>query len=87
VAVKGRHRPQRTCLGCGMREEKSKLIRIVASGQGDLRIDALAAGRGGYLHESEACRRSFLRRKSLYRAFHSEIGVQAREKLVRDLAE
>jgi predicted RNA-binding protein YlxR (DUF448 family) len=55
--------------------------------QGDLKIDRLAKGRGGYLHSAGSCWQGFLRKKSLYRAFHVEIGRDAREKIIRELRE
>jgi predicted RNA-binding protein YlxR (DUF448 family) len=81
------HRPQRTCLGCGTRDEQKKLIRLVVGEESNLKIDRSANARGGYLHCAPACWRSFMRRKSLYRAFHVEIGKDAKEKLIRELTE
>jgi len=51
-----------------------------------LQIDTQGAGRGGYLHQRAECWRGFLKRKSLYRAFHVEIDKGAKERLVRELA-
>jgi predicted RNA-binding protein YlxR (DUF448 family) len=81
------HRPQRTCLGCGAKEEQNKLIRLMVGEEGELKIDRLANGLGGYLHFARPCWDTFLRRKSLYRAFHVEIGKDAREKIIRELRE
>jgi hypothetical protein len=81
------HRPQRTCLGCGVREEQNKLIRLRVGEQGELKIGGLTNGRGGYLHSAPACWRAFLRKKSLHRAFRVEVGRDVREKLVRELGE
>jgi predicted RNA-binding protein YlxR (DUF448 family) len=74
-------------LGCGAREEQEKLIRLVVGERGDLKIDRWAEARGGYLHVARACWQAFLRRKSLHRAFHAEVGKDAKEKLVRELME
>ena len=81
------HRPQRTCLGCGLREEQNKLIRLKAGEQGELKIEGLTNGRSGYLHLAPSCWQGFLRKKSLHRAFHVEVGRDMREKLVRELKE
>lgn len=83
--MKAKHRPERTCLGCGEKDFKDGLIRMVALPEGELGLDGRAPGRGGYLHKSEKCWEAFVRRKSLYRAFRREIGREAREKLVRAL--
>lgn len=80
------HRPQRTCLGCNGRDEQTGLIRLRATEQGDLQIDTQGEGRGGYLHQRAECWQGFLKRKSLYRAFHVEIDKGAKERLVRELA-
>jgi uncharacterized protein len=81
------HRPQRTCLGCGATEEQNKLIRLVVGEERELKVDRWAGARGGYLHPARRCWHAFLRRKSLHRAFHVEIGKDAKEKLIRELTE
>ncbi|HEY6366424.1 MAG TPA: DUF448 domain-containing protein [Candidatus Binatia bacterium] len=81
------HRPQRTCLGCGAREEQNKLIRLVVGEGRQLKVDRLADARGGYLHPARRCWQVFLRRKSLHRAFHVEISNDAKEKLIQELTE
>jgi predicted RNA-binding protein YlxR (DUF448 family) len=73
-------------LGCGARDEQGKLIRLTAADQ-ELKIDRQGPGRGGYLHPNEACWQRFLRRKSVYRAFHVEINRSSKEKLVQQLRE
>jgi predicted RNA-binding protein YlxR (DUF448 family) len=62
------------------------LIRFRVTEQGDLQIDKTGAGRGGYLHQRAECWQRFLKRKSLYRAFHVEVDRDAKEKLVWELA-
>jgi predicted RNA-binding protein YlxR (DUF448 family) len=79
------YRPQRTCLGCGARDEQSKLIRLTASHANLLKIDQQGSGRGGYLHRVQECWHAFVKRKSVYRAFHFEVSKDAKENLVREL--
>jgi len=79
--------PQRTCLGCGVRDDQSQLIRLRAGAQGELIVDDSGAGRGGYLHRIRECWEKFMRRKSVYRAFHMEIGKSIKAKLVDALKE
>jgi predicted RNA-binding protein YlxR (DUF448 family) len=74
-------------LGCGSREEQKKLIRLIVGERRELKVDRLANARGGYLHPARRCWQAFLRRKSLHRAFHIEIGKDAKEKLIRELTE
>jgi predicted RNA-binding protein YlxR (DUF448 family) len=74
-------------LGCGVREEQSKLIRLVVGEGRELKVDRWANARGGYLHPDRRCWQFFLRRKSLHRAFHVEIAKETKEKLIRELTE
>ncbi|MFQ5903191.1 MAG: YlxR family protein [Candidatus Binatia bacterium] len=83
--VEARTPPQRTCLGCGARDDQKVLLRLVVQGNGELQLDRLGKGRGGYLHRAEGCWKSFLRKRSLYRTFHLEIGREARERLILTL--
>lgn len=55
-AVKVRHIPQRTCVGCRQVLPKKGLIRLVHTSEGII-IDpgGKAPGRGAYLHELKVC--------------------------------
>jgi predicted RNA-binding protein YlxR (DUF448 family) len=79
--------PWRTCLGCGAQDQKKRLIRLCAGAQGELIVSERAAGRGGYLHRDQECWEKFARRKSVYRAFHVEIGKGVKRRLVELLRE
>jgi predicted RNA-binding protein YlxR (DUF448 family) len=74
-------------MGCGAQDDQSELIRLRAGAQGELIADDSGAGRGGYLHRARECWVKFTRRKSVYRAFHREIGKSVKEELVRALEE
>ncbi len=54
-----RTEPIRTCLGCGHREKKGRLLRLTVTSQGQL-IPAYNRGRGGYLHASRECVNAFV---------------------------
>jgi predicted RNA-binding protein YlxR (DUF448 family) len=79
------HRPQRTCLGCGERDDREKLIRLAVTGPDQLAIEP-QQGRGGYLHRDPRCHQAFIGRKGQYRAFHVEVSRTAKAKLVEALA-
>ncbi|MBM4298822.1 MAG: YlxR family protein, partial [Deltaproteobacteria bacterium] len=79
------HRPQRTCLGCGGRDDQDQLIRLAVTGQDQLSVEP-RRGRGGYLHRNQKCQQAFNGRKGLYRAFHVEVSRTAKTRLVEDLA-
>jgi predicted RNA-binding protein YlxR (DUF448 family) len=49
--------------------------------------DNSGAGRGGYLHYGRDCWEKFVRRKSVYRAFHLEIEKIVKQNLVEALKE
>jgi predicted RNA-binding protein YlxR (DUF448 family) len=55
-AVKVRHVPQRTCVGCRLTLEKRDLIRLVRTSEG-VRVDLTGKqdGRGAYLHNQHNC--------------------------------
>ena len=78
-------RPQRTCLGCGVRDDQNKLIRLAAVGNDQLAVEP-RLGRGGYLHRDRQCHKAFVGRKGHYRAFHKEISRIVKAKLIEDLA-
>lgn len=85
--MKRGYSPQRTCLGCGARDDQSALLRLALQGTGELSIDRRGEGRGGYVHKQEGCWEAFLRKKSISRAFRVEIGRAVRERLVLVLRE
>jgi predicted RNA-binding protein YlxR (DUF448 family) len=53
---RGKHVPQRTCVGCRTVEAKRILIRIVRTPEG-LKVDPKGKmpGRGAYLHDRRSC--------------------------------
>lgn len=55
-AVKRKHIPQRTCVGCRQVLPKRSLIRIVRNPDG-VQVDPTGkiAGRGAYLHNQQSC--------------------------------
>ncbi len=53
---KGKHIPQRTCVGCRETLSKRSLIRVVRTPEGVFPDPTgKAAGRGAYLHDQKAC--------------------------------
>ena len=81
------HRPQRTCLGCAVRDDQKSLIRIIIDADGELITDSRGYGRGGYLHHRHDCWQAFLRRKNTHRAFRMNISKEAKQKLIQVLSE
>lgn len=81
------HRPQRTCLGCGARDDQKNLIRLIIGTDGELINDPRGSGRGGYLHHRHDCWQAFLRRKNTHRAFRVNVSKEAKQKLIQVLNE
>ena len=63
------------------------MLRLVADPTGALKLQNRGTGRGGYLHKQNACWEACLGKKRFYRAFHREIGREARVKLIHQLRE
>jgi predicted RNA-binding protein YlxR (DUF448 family) len=83
--LKRKKPPQRTCLGCGARDDKNKLIRLALTDGHGLQVERFH-GRGGYLHRDLMCHKAFVSRKGHYRAFHVELDRTAKAQLVKQLA-
>ncbi len=65
--------PERTCIGCGRKQPKGALVRMVIDAEGHPRIDKdqRAHGRGAYLCGT-GCLKAALKRKSFGRAFRGK---------------
>ena len=85
--ARSEHRPQRTCLGCGDKDDHKNLIRITIGADGELISDSRGYGRGGYLHHRHDCWQAFLRRKNTQRAFRVNISKEAKRRLIQVLNE
>ena len=61
--------PVRTCVGCRARASKAELLRVARTPDG-VRTDpeAVAPGRGAYVHRDPGCIEAALRRGALARA-------------------
>ena len=67
--------PQRSCIGCGLKTDKNKLIRVVRTPDGEVVIDKTGkvAGRGAYICLSQECLKEAIKRKSLERALNIKL--------------
>lgn len=83
IETRRAHRPQRTCMGCGARDDQEHLLRMAIDG--DRLVLDRERGRGGYLHAQPQCRRLFVAKKGHYRAFHAELTRAMKEKLIDEL--
>lgn len=67
--------PQRTCIGCNCKKEKSELIRIVIDKQQNISVDKTGKmpGRGAYICCNEDCLNNAIKTKKLERVFEVKI--------------
>lgn len=79
--------PMRTCIGCGTVKPKKELIRIILTEDGTLLADRTgrANGRGAYLCDDPACLQRAVKRKSLSKAFRTQVSAEAADRLMAEL--
>ena len=75
--------PQRTCIGCNSKKNKSELIRIVKNKEGNISIDKTgkAAGRGAYICDNIECLEKAIKTKRIDKAFEMKINNEIYESL------
>ena len=73
--VKTKKVPQRSCIGCGEKKNKSEFIRIVRTPEGELVLDKTGKmpGRGAYLCLSEECLKKAVKKRTIERALGVEV--------------
>ena len=78
------HVPLRTCLGCGRRDPKQDLMRLVCDTRRGLQLDprGRSGGRGGYLHAKEDCWQGFAKRGGMIRSLKAAVERAERAALV-----
>jgi len=83
---KGRHVPQRTCVGCREVHSKRLLVRLVRSPKG-IFIDPTGKmpGRGAYLHDRQDCWEKGLH-GALTKALKTDLTADDRERLTKFMA-
>lgn len=69
--------PERTCLGCGRKAPKDRLLRFVVGENGTLELDfdQIRPGRGGYLCPEQGCFFLAARKKRLSARFRREVQI------------
>ena len=67
--------PQRTCIGCNEKKDKTELIRIVKSPEGEISVDKTGKkpGRGAYICDNENCLEKVIKSKRLSKVLETEI--------------
>lgn len=75
--------PQRTCMGCNEKKDKTDLIRVVKSSNGEINIDKLGKmpGRGAYICDNIECFEKIVKTKRIERVLETQIDDTIYEKL------
>ncbi|MBW2647001.1 MAG: YlxR family protein [Deltaproteobacteria bacterium] len=70
-----KHRPERSCIGCGRKQAKNELIRFVCDNEGLVipDIQHKFGGRGAYLCSNEKCLQAAIRGNKFSRAFRRKV--------------
>ena len=78
--------PQRTCIVCRQKGDKSNFVRIVKTPSGEIAIDKTGKlnGRGAYVCDNIECIKKAQKTHALNRAFKCEISDEVYQKLVED---
>ncbi len=78
--------PQRTCIVCKQKGDKSNFVRIVKTPSGEIAIDKTGKlnGRGAYVCDNIECIKKVQKTHALNRAFKCEISDEVYQKLVED---
>ena len=86
-APKRKHVPQRTCIACRQVEGKRGLLRLVRTETG-VEVDPTGkkAGRGAYLHPTQACWRAVMRGNRIEQALRTQITPENRQALLAYMA-
>lgn len=75
--------PQRTCIGCNCKKEKSDFIRIVKNKENEISIDKTGKqqGRGAYICDNIECLEKAIKTKKLEREFEFKISDEVYKNL------
>lgn len=67
--------PMRMCTGCREMKQKSELIRVVKTPEGEIKLDTTGRlnGRGAYICKSPECLKKAQKSGALSRAFGCEV--------------
>lgn len=75
--------PQRTCIGCIDKKDKTDLIRIIKNNKGQIVVDLSGKqdGRGTYICKNEECLEKAVKSKRILKYFDLKIGDEAYENI------
>ncbi len=81
--------PLRQCVGCREHKEKTQLVRVVRSPEGEIALDprGKAPGRGAYLCPDPQCLKRAVKSRALERALSAPVPAEVLESLTAQLEE
>ena len=80
--------PQRQCVGCAQMKNKTELIRIIKTPEGEVILDSTGKknGRGAYICRNPECYKKAVKAKRLERSFSMPIPESVSEQILKELA-
>ena len=80
--------PQRQCIGCGEMKNKTEMIRVLKTPEGEFTLDSTGRknGRGAYVCPSAECLGKAIKSKGLERSFKMAIPKEIYEKLEEEMS-
>ncbi len=82
-----KHVPERSCIVCKAQRDKSELLRIVKTPEGEVVIDTSGkkAGRGAYVCRCKDCVFGMIKKRALNRSFKTELSPEVYAALERQI--
>lgn len=80
--------PQRQCIGCGEMKNKTDMMRVIKTAEGEISLDLTGRknGRGAYLCKTEECLKKARKNKGLERSFQMAIPADVYDSLEKEYA-
>ncbi|HOO79319.1 MAG TPA: YlxR family protein [Lachnospiraceae bacterium] len=80
--------PQRQCIGCGENRNKSEMMRVIKTAEGEISLDLSGKknGRGAYLCNDVECLKKARKTKGLERSFKMAIPASVYDSLEKEYA-
>ena len=81
--------PMRQCVGCQEMKNKTEMIRVIRTSEGEFLLDATGRknGRGAYICPNQECLKKAVKSKGLERSFKQAIPQEVYESLEKEMTE
>lgn len=78
--------PMRTCIGCGEKQSKGEMLRIVKTSEGEFHIDPTGRlnGRGCYVCRKAECMDALVKQRKLNRSYRENVDANVCETLMKE---